>query len=63
MYFSNAQFSKHLSAKTNPKIFSNFNYMDNYEDLHTGIDEFKVSCEKHNYDFRINSIWIITAVL
>ena len=29
-------------------------YMDNYEDLHKGIDEFKASCEKHDYDKKLD---------
>ena len=29
-------------------------YMDNYEDLHEGIEEFKKLCEKHNYDKKLD---------
>jgi hypothetical protein len=29
-------------------------YMDNYIDLHQGIDEFKALCEKHNYDKKLD---------
>ena len=29
-------------------------YMDNYVDLHKGIDEFKALCEKHNYDKKLD---------
>ena len=28
--------------------------MDNYEDLHEGIEEFKKLCEKHNYDKKLD---------
>ena len=29
-------------------------YMDDYDNLHKGIDEFKLLCDKHNYDKKLD---------